>query len=225
VTVHEQRIGPTEWPLGSAVVRDAREPSAAVSVLPPVDAVSAIDLERMRLAGEGEPKSQAWLLTRVIAPVRRVARAFLRSSADADDAAQLALLAILKSASTYRGEAAVEGWAKRIAVRVVLRFIQRERRQGPSLAAEGEVADELSAEAGDHAFEALPRDIRDYLRELPEAQRNAVILHHALGYSIDEIAELTDVSPDTVKSRMRLGTTALRKQVRREIAFGRGRSS
>jgi RNA polymerase sigma-70 factor (ECF subfamily) len=61
--------------------------------------------------------------------VRKITRAFLRQSADADDAAQLALLAILKSASTYRGEAAVEGWAKRIAVRATMRFIQRERRK------------------------------------------------------------------------------------------------
>lgn len=208
--------------------RDAAPPAAAAAAAAsaPLEgaAVVSLDVERMRLAGEGEPKAQAWLLSRVMQPVRRIARAFLRRSADADDAAQLALLAILRSASTYRGEAAIESWAKRIAVRATLRFIQKERRQDPPLTAEGEGALEIAAPSEEHAFEALPRDVREYLKELPEPQRNALILHHALGYSLEEIGELTEVSPDTVKSRLRLGTAALRKSVQREIAFGRGRS-
>ena len=44
-------------------------------------------------------------------------------------------------------------------------------------------------------------------------------------HSIDEIAGMTDVSPDTVKSRLRLGIGALRKQVRQDIAVGRKRTS
>jgi RNA polymerase sigma-70 factor (ECF subfamily) len=232
VAVFEHSIGPSDWALWPMTAfRDAAPPAAAAAPVtsPPPQpqgaAVVSLDVERMRLAGEGEPKAQAWLLSRVMQPVRRVARAFLRRSADADDAAQIALMAILQSASTYRGEAAVEGWAKRIAVRATLRFIQKERRQDKPLTAEGEGALEIAAPSEEHAFEELPRDVRDYLKELPEAQRNALILHHALGYSIEEIGELTEVSPDTVKSRLRLGTAALRKSVQREIAFGRGRSS
>lgn len=228
MAVYDHRIAAASLPpLEPAVLRGARASASALSARPPASAAEAEgeDLERTRLAGEGDSKAQAWLLARVIGPVRRIARAFLRSSADADDAAQLALLAILRSASTYRGEAPVEVWARRVAVRTILRFIQRERRQDPRMGAQEEGIEEPSVEDGEPTFEALPRDIREYLMQLPEAQRNAVILHHALGYSIDEIGELTEVSPDTVKSRIRLGTAALRRQVQREIAFGRGRSS
>ncbi len=65
--------------------------------------------------------------------------------------------------------------------------------------------------------------MREYLDELPEAQRSALVLHHALGHSVEEIAALTGVSPDTVKGRLKLGTAALRKRVRQEIAIGRRR--
>ena len=46
------------------------------------------------------------------------------------------------------------------------------------------------------------------------------MLHHALGYSLDEVAEMTSVSRNTVKGRLRLGTAALRKLVRREQKIG-----
>jgi RNA polymerase sigma-70 factor, ECF subfamily len=181
------------------------------------------DLERVGREARGEPEAQAWLLEQVMPRVRRVTRAFLKSPADADDAAQLALLAILRSAASYRGEANLGAWAKRIAVRTTLRFVAGERRT-PSAPAPTE-EEELEAPDDGRPCEALARDVREYLDELPEAQRNAVILHHALGYSIDEIAASTEVSPDTVKGRLKLGTAALRKRIRQEIAIGRRRQA
>jgi RNA polymerase sigma-70 factor (ECF subfamily) len=191
----------------------------------PVDdgGLGAGDLERVERAARGEREAQVWLLQQVMPCVRRITRAFLQSPADADDAAQLALLAILRSASTYRGEAGLSAWAKRIAVRTTLRFLAGERRRPSAPSASGEA--ELAAPAVPRPSEALPRNVREYLDELPEAQRHAVILHHALGHSIDEIAASTGVSPDTVKGRLKLGTAALRKRIRREIAIGRRRHS
>ncbi|WP_437898478.1 RNA polymerase sigma factor [Sorangium sp. So ce124] len=186
--------------------------------------VSSIDLERTRRAGAGDPAAQAWLVARLLPGVRQVAQAFLRRSADADDAAQLATLAILRAAPAYRGEAAIEGWARRIAVRTVLRYLRAVRRRDAPIAGDLSDAEEVPASSRGSAQEALPRHVRDYLGELPEAQREALILHHALEHTVDEIAEMTDVSPDTVRSRLRLGIAALRKRVRQDIAVGRRRS-
>lgn len=223
MAVTGERISHVEWP--GPAIRVPQSPSTHAAAAPPSSRgnVIALDRERVRLAGEGEPKAQAWLVTRLLPRVRRIARAFLKRNADADDAAQLALLEILRSASTYRGEASVEGWAKCIAVRAVLRFAQEERRRD-RLIDRNDSGEEETAPSDDRAAEALPRELRAYLEELPEPQRNAVILHHALGHSIDEIAEMTEVSPDTVKSRLRLGTAALRKKVQQDIAIGRRRS-
>ncbi|WP_434046747.1 MULTISPECIES: RNA polymerase sigma factor [Sorangium] len=209
-----------ELRLASAMMRPLppAAPSASATTVP-------LDLERMRRAGAGDAAAQAWLMTQVMSRVRRIARAFLRSSADADDAAQLALLAILESASTYRGEAAVEAWARRIAVRTVLRYVKQQRREGAPVAPESAIDEEVAQAPHQPPFEALPREARAYLDALPEAQRDVIILHHALDYSIDEIAGMTDVSPDTVKSRLRLGIGALRKQVRQDMAVGRKRTA
>lgn len=188
------------------------------------DPRTAADVERVHRAGGGDAQAQTWLVMRVLPRVRRIARTFLRSPADADDAAQTALLAILKSAPTYRGEAALEGWAGRIAVRNTLRLAAERKRERAVSVGEEAMPEEPEAEE-ERSAEALPRELRAYLDGLPEAQRTAVLLHHALDHSIDEIAETTDVSPDTVKSRLRLGLAALRKQIRQDIAVGRRRSS
>ena len=97
---------------------------------------------------------------------------------------------------------------------------------GTAIFREGDEAHELlGAPAAERRSEALPRDVREYLDELPEAQRHAVILHHALGHSVDEIAAATGVSADTVKGRLKLGTAALRKRIRQDIAIGRRRQA
>ncbi|MFO0589638.1 MAG: sigma-70 family RNA polymerase sigma factor [Polyangiaceae bacterium] len=202
--------------------REKEGPAAEAAVAP---RVAATEIEQVHRAGRGDARAQTWLITRVLPRVRRIARTFLGASADADDAAQTALIAILRSAPTYRGEAAVEGWAGRIAVRATLKLAAERRRERPLSSTEMEFSEEEAAPESARSAEALPRDLRVYLDGLPEAQRTAVLLHHALDHSIDEIAATTEVSPDTVKSRLRLGLAALRKQIRQDIAIGRRRSS
>jgi len=166
------------WSFGESSALSAPVPALAPREAPERDAVEETcsqphprvpdELDRVARAARGEPGAQAWLLDQVMPRVRRVTRAFLKSPADADDAAQLALLAILRSASTYRGEASLSAWAKRIAVRTTLRYLEGERRT-PSAPAAGD-GEELPAPDDARPSEALARDVREYLDELPEAQ-------------------------------------------------------
>ena len=180
---------------------------------------AAMDVALARKAAAGDRGAQAIIARRVLARVRRIARSLATSTADADDAAQAALLEVLRSCHSYRGDASLGRWAARIATRAALRHLQRERKR--STAGEDVVEDAADLHgSGPLLAEELPRELQTYLRELPEAQRNALVLHHALGYSLEEVAELTDVSPNTVKGRLRLGLAALRKRVRREQRIG-----
>ncbi len=210
--------GSAGWRHGvfASVALASREP--AESDERPVD----LELTMARRAGDGDARAQAWLARRLMGRVRRIARALTATAAEADDAAQLSLMAILRSAGGYRGDASLEAWAKRVAVRTTLRYVQRERRLRPSVSLEelGEPASRVGV-APQHAA-ALSRDLRVMLESVSEAQRTALVLHHALGYSLDEIAGLTDASRNTVKSRLRLGTRALRKRIRRERSIGAG---
>jgi RNA polymerase sigma-70 factor (ECF subfamily) len=181
--------------------------------------VTSVDVALTRRAAKGERAAQAVIAQRVLPRVRKVARSLAASTADADDAAQHALLEVLRSCHSFRGDASLERWAARIATRAALRHLQRERKRSTaSDAVVEDTADHRMASSG--LAEQLPRGLQAYLRELPEAQRTALVLHHALGYSLDEVAELTDVSPNTVKGRLRLGMGTLRKLVRREQRIG-----
>lgn len=176
------------------------------------------DVALARKAAKGDRSAQSIIARRVLPRVRKVARSLATSTPDADDAAQHALLEVLRSCHSFRGDASLERWAARIATRAALRHLQRERKRSTA----SEDAIEEAADLGPlpSLADDLPRGLQTYLRELPEAQRNALVLHHALGYSLDEVAELTDVSPNTVKGRLRLGLAALRKRVRREQRIG-----
>lgn len=178
----------------------------------------SLELETVRRAASGDPRAQAWLCRRVLPRVRKVARSLVRHTADADDAAQLSLIEILRSARTFRGDAALESWAGRIAARTALRFVKRERRKTEAVV---DTAQQLAAPMHDNDLaDALPRNVAHYLDQLPEAQRTALVLRHALGYSLDEVAAIEEVSPNTIKGRLRLGTAALRKLVRRDQTLG-----
>ena len=55
------------------------------------------------------------------------------------------------------------------------------------------------------------RILLDLLLKLPEAQREAFVLHEEAGLSIDEIAQVTGVNKETAKSRLRYAVARLRQ--------------
>lgn len=59
----------------------------------------------------------------------------------------------------------------------------------------------------------VTKDIRKLLHELPDDQREVVILRHFCGLSFKEIAEQTDVSINTALGRMRYALINLRRLI------------
>jgi RNA polymerase sigma-70 factor (ECF subfamily) len=70
-----------------------------------------------------------------------------------------------------------------------------------------------------------PRAVEDYLAELPPARREVLVMKHSLGYTTEEIAELTDNPIGTVKDRLVAARKQLRKLIVRDMRlWGRGQS-
>jgi RNA polymerase sigma-70 factor (ECF subfamily) len=188
-----------------------------------VQPASVEDRRLLALVAEGDPRARQMLAFRLVSRVRRISRALLRSSADADDAAQAALMAILEASAGFRGEGTLERWADRITVRTCLgharsmrfrsRVLERFRRREP----EPQPRD-------DRAGERVTRPVLEYLTRLSPRYRQVLVLKYALGYSLAEIAHELGVVPDTAKGRLSSARQALRKLVRRDLALGVGAS-
>jgi RNA polymerase sigma-70 factor, ECF subfamily len=165
-------------------------------------------------AGDGEAKAR--LAHRLVRRVLRLCRALVPGAADAEDAAQLAMEAVLAGASTYRGEAPIEHWADRIAARTAVRLAR----------ARGRVAvadldpEAIVATAPRAAWEDLPRPIAEYLDRLSPGQRSALVLKHAAGYTTEEIARELGLPLGTIKERLVTARRELRRLVRRDVNLG-----
>jgi RNA polymerase sigma-70 factor (ECF subfamily) len=125
------------------------------------------------------------------------------------------MIEILGSARTYRGGASLERWASRIAARTAIRAA-RERRARSS-AIESEADPEEIADAPDASTpDASEPSVLTLLGRLSEPRRECLVLRHVHEYSVEEIAELSGVSVNTVKDRLLQGRAQLRKMLRQE---------
>ncbi len=167
------------------------------------------DVRLMAQVALGEPRAQAALVKRLAPRVRRLTTLLARSAADADDGAQLALLEILRSAGSFKTSGSLASWSDRIVARTVLRLRRRERTQrnllerwlSPGTQPWGGEAEAAGREAA---------GLDTLFARLSQERREALVLRHALGYSPDEIAELTATPLGTVKDRL----VAARRQMR-----------
>lgn len=175
------------------------------------------DCELMERVASRQPAAERELVDRLMARVRRATGALLRNPADADDAAQLSMLEILRSAANFRGEGSLESWADRVTVRTSLRHARKQARSR-SVVDPSQDPENLGPAPGEPArrSEALARHVAFYLEQLPEARRHALVMRHVLGYSVDEIAVLTGVSRNTVKDRLLAARREFRRLLRRE---------
>lgn len=176
------------------------------------------DLDRALIAAvlRGDARAEQTLIRRLLPHLRAVSRAILGAGSDADDGVQVALMRVLERADSYRADAPIERWARTVAVRACLRLAESMRRHR---ATDDPNDDALGlAETPEDAtlVDTLPGPITAYLDQLPAAQREALMLRHALGYSVAEVAELLGVPIDTVKSRLLYGLRALRRSIRRD---------
>ena len=177
------------------------------------------DLALAAAAGAGDPAASERFIRRALPVVRKVARAIIADPTEAEDALQLALIEVLDAVRTYRGTGALEHWVRKVASRVVIRHARKAR---SSRIHSLEDHPEPGRDNAQHytVLESLPRPLEHYLAELPDNQRLAIMLRHALGHTIAEIAELTEAPAPTVLSRIKKARQELRRLIQRDVNLG-----
>jgi len=183
------------------------------------DGAMAADLSLMRRVAAADRHAQRVLAHRLAARVQRISRRLIRNHADADDASQLALIEILRSAGTYQDISSIERWADRITVRTVLRYARNQRRLPWQQIAGLVDAENVSAPVPEEPIPetSTPRPVDEYLAELPAARREVLVMKHSLGYTTQEIAELTKSPVGTIKDRLVAARKQLRKLIGRDL--------
>jgi len=190
---------------------------AAVAICEEVGARLAAETEEARLVARcrgGDREAQEALVRRCQERVHRLAYSLLEHPEEALDAAQEALIAMLRSLPSFRGEARFETWLYRVTANVCL--MRRRRLRARTRLLTDLPADTLAPRAAevDPETAALRGEtcaaVREGLRRLPAGFRAVVVLRELEGLSYEAIAEVLRIPLGTVQSRLSRGRQMLR---------------
>jgi len=125
----------------------------------------------------------------------------------------------------YNEEGKFLPWICRVAHNLAIDHFRRSKRYPEVVLEDGSrVFDSLQFSEDSFETQQLLRDtksrLRDIIKELPDEQKQVLIMRHYLKMSFHEIAERTDVSINTALGRMRYALINLRKKmIKNHIAY------
>jgi RNA polymerase sigma factor (sigma-70 family) len=160
------------------------------------------ELERVRAAQAGDAVAMSEVLDALLPTVGRICASIALDAGP--DAAQEALIQVMRDLRTLRDPERILGWARRIATREAVRHARRGR------AVETEAVDLAQLPApGDPN---LARDVRRVLAALAPEQRAILVLRDLEGLGEAEAARELGVALGTAKSRLHRARQAFRER-------------
>ena len=167
----------------------------------------------MTAAQGGDRGALDQLLRRHYDRVHAVCRRITGHDADAADAAQDAMIAMVRNLDRFDGRSSFGTWAYRIATNASLDELRRRKRRAIPISADddehhqAEIADPDSGQRIDAVGDHLALDVA--LRQLGDDYRLPVVLRDVADLDYAEIAGVLDIPIGTVKSRIARGRAAL----------------
>jgi RNA polymerase sigma-70 factor (ECF subfamily) len=193
--------------------------------------VSADDSRLVERLRQGDPDAFEVLVRTHSGRLLSVARRFLPTEQDAQDALQDAFLQAFRAIGSFEERAQLHTWLHRIVVNSALMKLRQRRRKPersiedllPSFAADGHQA----SEPRDWSDAVLERKesvklVRAAIARLPDLYRTVLVLRDIEERDTTETALLLDTSPNVVKVRLHRARQALRTLLDREFGMGAG---
>lgn len=159
-------------------------------------------------------------LTDEIPRLRRYARVLIRDPTYADDLVQDCLARAVARLDSYEPGTNLRAWLFVILRNVVINDYHKGRR-GPTLMELSEAQGSLST-AAEQEQRLLLDEVRQAVQQLPEEQREIILMVPVGGLAYEEVAQILDIPIGTVRSRLSRARTALRELLARGSAGVRG---
>ena len=183
--------------------------------------MSQQDWMLMHRVAAGDEKAVAELYDRFGSLVFKVARQFLPSQAEAEDAVQEVFIRLWQTADRYDPRRAkLVTWVMLIARRHLIDRIRRSAVRPTESAMENTDV----AGAGNDAPERRPQEddrsvmLRQRIAELPDLQRIVIERAYLQGFTLREVSEQLNAPLGTVKSALSRGLERLRERARSDWA-------
>lgn len=156
----------------------------------------------------------------------RLARGILRNDGEAEDVVQETYVRAFTHLDQFRGDSTLSTWLSRIAMNEALGRLRRQR-PGVALSSlpqgvlEAQIIQFPRAAADDPEKSMAQREIQQVVEhaidELPDAFRLVFITRVIEGMNVEETAEILDLKPETVKTRLHRARIMLRENVEKKI--------
>lgn len=168
------------------------------------------DAELATAAADGDRAALDELLQRHVDRIHAVCRRILGEQ-DAADATQDALIAVVRGIGRFDGRSQFSTWCYRVATNAALDEARRRARRPHLVDAttDDAVLHRARAEPGTDDAVADRVDVDAALRSLPVEFRAAVALRDLADLDYGQIAQILEIPPGTVRSRISRGRAAL----------------
>lgn len=172
---------------------------------------------------QGDSVAARTLTGRLAPRVFAHAMRLLSDRAEAEDVTQEAMLRLWRIAPDWRsGEAQVTTWLYRVTANLCTDRLRRRSRAMADIDAAPEPVDGAMSAAEGLQAKARNDALQAALMQLPDRQREAIVLRHMEGLPNPEIARIMDIGPRAVESltaRAKRGLEALLSGRRAELGF------
>lgn len=207
-------LTPALWSLDPSPVSDLRMTSSEKPQATRLDAQPEdIDSLCMRSIAEGDREAFANLMERWQSRLINFFYKSTRNQADAEDLAQETFLELYRSAPRYQPRGTFSAYLFTLGRRRLIDSYRKKARRPLDYIDPTDFVMEQQAEAADDTRE-IKEAFHRALADLPENQRNAILLLQQQGLSYDEIADALGASLSSVKTWIHRARTHLRNQLK-----------
>ena len=170
----------------------------------------------LRKAQRGDSEAFEQLITPLEQLIWRICWHYTGNRESAEDCGQETMIRIWRSLDSYRGDCALESWVYRIAANCCMDYLRKKKR-------DKSVSMEPMREQGFDPADPSPgteeqvvaadeqKRLREAITQLPEDQREALIMTQLEKVSYEEAAKLLGVSEGTIKSRVNRAKARLKE--------------